>query len=1071
MVPLQQFLNFFKTQRAVYRSLLSFSTPSFLICTLLNLSNLTYAQAPSLYLDADQSLFSNDGKQQIFIGHVVAIGPNVLVSADKITLDKRINRIEASGHALLMSEGQVFTGSLISFDLFNEDLYIENAYMVTKEKGRAEKVISDILGFTTEELKYETFRKTRLKEISDKKQSIIAEAQILKKEEDLNEDLVEQLALLLEQEKLTSSQQNPILSRMSKETRGVYLRRRKFWEEGKNSAFSVGSTSSPMQYIKLKASTLSRVQGNDYRAKEIMFTPCKCEDDENPPWAIKANQVKAQMGGYLNFYDSYLEVAGLPVLYLPFLKLPVKSERQSGFLAPNFYSSTETGTVFSAPIFLAFAKHADLTLLPELIEKRGTRLGLEYRQKNSESSKWTIGLDVIKDSQWLQETSDRNAVSDAVLTGLEEARLRSADIAVDDSLENEAAFREAVKNPSYWSSQPLYAECLTTASAEELNKCKNVDIRSQLIAPENFWRGKLEWQGVEYIAPRFSVESYGDFLSDHRYVEELVFSRDFNEAVDEEKVKTFGSAKYRLNLDSEIFSLSVGGDYGDYLLEGTSWAGQQLPFFMDLSSPLVNIYHSEYLKLYLRGVYELNKIEVSDFEFPLQTEGSTYKLSDGVWRRAYADLIAPFLQNTVANSHAFVRFERRDITPTGRSDLETSITSYRAGVEFKVPMEGEAEIMRSAEKAESDSFYAGTYLEHQFSLGARFSIRPYADKEGKYGENIDLGILDDSGNPVIDQQKYTYFASDQSSEVANSFSVNDETMFKHQKITLFTSHSFGTFDKRWVKKGLDAGSIEESSTSREKAREILLRAMDREVTSVDQITEKDQYTLEKSNREVPVTLAASISYDFIKAKERDELEESFEQAVEYNEQAKELEEELVPLPELPEAWSDLVFDARAYLNGFRLSYHTEYNIYSLVATESNWGIFTPEFGRTTLGLSFTDEITANMDDLGRLVPEKSSTKGIQLVSKIVPNFNFVANYFVKEIDGTDQIFEKHTQGIQFLPSSQCWGLNFVRNKPYELSEDLATYRLELNVVIDGQARAFPNMAGAILKHFPDGVAL
>ena len=191
-----------------------------------------FGRAPSLYLDADKSLFSTDGQQQIFVGHVVAIAPNVLISADKITLDKRINRIKATGHALLMSNDQIFTGTVITYDLFNEDLFVEQSRMITNEKKvKLNKVISDILGFTPEEVEYEKYRVERLKQINKEQQQIIQDAQALGDGE-LTDDLVQKLALLIEQERLTQKQQNPSLAGRSKETRSVFFEKTTVLEEG-----------------------------------------------------------------------------------------------------------------------------------------------------------------------------------------------------------------------------------------------------------------------------------------------------------------------------------------------------------------------------------------------------------------------------------------------------------------------------------------------------------------------------------------------------------------------------------------------------------------------------------------------------------------------------------------------------------------------------------------------------------------------------------------------------------------------------------------------------------------------
>ena len=48
-------------------------------------------------------------------------------------------------------------------------------------------------------------------------------------------------------------------------------------------------------------------------------------------------------------------------------------------------------------------------------------------------------------------------------------------------------------------------------------------------------------------------------------------------------------------------------------------------------------------------------------------------------------------------------------------------------------MEGEAELYKSAEKAANDNFYAGTFMEHVFSVGSRLSMRPLVVRDGGYG--------------------------------------------------------------------------------------------------------------------------------------------------------------------------------------------------------------------------------------------------------------------------------------------------------------------------------------------------
>ena len=257
-----------------------------------------------------------------------------------------------------------------------------------------------------------------------------------------------------------------------------------------------------------------------------------------------------------------------------------------------------------------------------------------------------------------------------------------------------------------------------------------------------------------------------------------------------------------------------------------------------------------------------------------EPSAANYELGNGVWNRVYADLIAPIFPGRLASSHLFARFERRDVKADGLSDLNGYIGSYRVGLEVSLPMEGEASYM-SAEKAANDNFYAGTFMEHVFSVGSRLSMRPLVVRDGGYGEDVVVGV-DDDGNQIVNRSKYTYFASDQAVELVDSFSEPEETMFRHSKITLFTRHAFGIFDKRWVKKNTIDVDANDTGSSRKLAKELLLRAMDKSVKSIEDISQDDQYVLEKTSRVVPATLYANINYDFFKEKERDDLVKEYD---------------------------------------------------------------------------------------------------------------------------------------------------------------------------------------------------
>ncbi len=63
-----------------------------------------------MFFDARKMGFTRDGKQQVFEGEFIAIGAGALIAADKVTLDREKSILDATGHIIVLSDSQVFTG-------------------------------------------------------------------------------------------------------------------------------------------------------------------------------------------------------------------------------------------------------------------------------------------------------------------------------------------------------------------------------------------------------------------------------------------------------------------------------------------------------------------------------------------------------------------------------------------------------------------------------------------------------------------------------------------------------------------------------------------------------------------------------------------------------------------------------------------------------------------------------------------------------------------------------------------------------------------------------------------------
>ncbi len=143
----------------------------------------------------------------------------------------------------------------------------------------------------------------------------------------------------------------------------------------------------------------SRLAGRDAERKggEIttlhrgVYSPCEIctkKGQTTPLWQIKAFRVvHNKTEQRIVFEDAFMELFGVPVFYLPFFSQPDPTvKRKSGFLAPDFASSTELGQQITIPYFWAIAPNMDVTLAPRFTTKEGIVYQGEFRHRIAEGS-------------------------------------------------------------------------------------------------------------------------------------------------------------------------------------------------------------------------------------------------------------------------------------------------------------------------------------------------------------------------------------------------------------------------------------------------------------------------------------------------------------------------------------------------------------------------------------------------------------------------------------------------------------------------------------------------------------
>jgi LPS-assembly protein len=114
----------------------------------------------------------------------------------------------------------------------------------------------------------------------------------------------------------------------------------------------------------------------EYFARRGSFTTC---DGDIPDWKFSASEVDVTLGGYAKARNVWFHVRDVPVLYSPYLLFPVKTERESGFLAPSLGYSNNKGVMASLAWYQVIDRSMDATLYLDEYSDIGLGKGLEYR--------------------------------------------------------------------------------------------------------------------------------------------------------------------------------------------------------------------------------------------------------------------------------------------------------------------------------------------------------------------------------------------------------------------------------------------------------------------------------------------------------------------------------------------------------------------------------------------------------------------------------------------------------------------------------------------------------------------
>lgn len=143
----------------------------------------------------------------------------------------------------------------------------------------------------------------------------------------------------------------------------------------------------PENEPRLKGNSVS-YESNKTLIKKGIFTSCKNNKDNCPPWSITSKEIiHDKIKREIQYKNAWLKVYNTPVLYFPkFIHPDPTVERKSGFLIPTFGQSKNLGASINVPYFHVISDSQDLTFKPRIFSNDEFLLQSEFRKENKNSS-------------------------------------------------------------------------------------------------------------------------------------------------------------------------------------------------------------------------------------------------------------------------------------------------------------------------------------------------------------------------------------------------------------------------------------------------------------------------------------------------------------------------------------------------------------------------------------------------------------------------------------------------------------------------------------------------------------
>jgi lipopolysaccharide export system protein LptA len=148
----------------------------------------------------------------------------------------------------------------------------------------------------------------------------------------------------------------------------------------------------------LTGDRINKLGKSRYQTQNGTYTTCK---DCPQSWVISGEEVDLTLGGYAFIKGAQVRVLDTPIAWAPYLVLPMKSERQTGLLFPQWGVWNNSFFVMQ-PFFWAISSWADARFTAGYYVDRGPRARINGRYSLTPRSNGSLNLFYFNDSVFVQ---------------------------------------------------------------------------------------------------------------------------------------------------------------------------------------------------------------------------------------------------------------------------------------------------------------------------------------------------------------------------------------------------------------------------------------------------------------------------------------------------------------------------------------------------------------------------------------------------------------------------------------------------------------------------------------------